>query len=34
MELFDSLKGKNSILAEKILEDFNKSLSKISYSNL
>jgi len=34
MELSDSLKGENSILAEKILEDFNKSLSKISYSNL
>jgi hypothetical protein len=34
MELLDSLKGENSILAEKILGDFKKSLSKISYSNL
>ena len=34
MELSNSLKGGNSVLAEKILEDFNKSLAKISYSNL
>jgi len=34
MELSNSLKGGNNVLAEKILEDFNKSLAKISYFNL